>query len=283
MMPILQRAIFREMSVGCKLAAGIFAAILRRFTTLIAAFASYLPVSRVFPGGIMSTAATVITAATATTAATPPQLARSPVEACLSAADLALRTLFAPAHSSRPPEAAQTPTAPLNPAEQQAVASMMRVNHTGEICAQALYSGQALATQDAALRQHLVQAGQEEMDHLAWTEKRLAQLQARPSVFNPLWYVGAFAIGYGAAKLGDDWSLGFVAETELQVGAHLQSHLDRLPSQDAHTRQILQQMQREEVAHREHAIALGARDLPRPIKTAMRAAAKVMTGIVARV
>ena len=133
------------------------------------------------------------------------------------------------------------------------------------------------------LREHLVRAGQEETDHLAWTEKRLAQVQARPSVFNPLWYAGAFAIGYGAAKLGDDWSLGFVAETELQVGAHLQSHLDRLPAEDLHSREILQQMQREELEHRDHAIALGARDLPPAIKGAMRIAAKVMTTIAARV
>lgn len=207
----------------------------------------------------------------------------TPLDAWLSAADLALRTLFAPAHSQRAHAAAQTPLPQLNQTEEKAVASMMRVNHTGEICAQALYSGQALATRDAALREHLVQAGQEEMDHLAWTERRLSQLQSRPSVFNPLWYAGAFAIGYGAAKWGDDWSLGFVAETELQVEAHLQSHVERLPSQDAHTRQILQQMQREEVEHREHAIALGARELPRPVKAAMRAAAKVMTSLVARV
>ena len=204
-------------------------------------------------------------------------------DAWIGVADLALRTVFAPASSARAADAVRTPVPDLNQAEQQAVASMMRVNHTGEVCAQALYSGQALATHNAVLREHLVRAGQEETDHLAWTEKRLAQVQARPSVFNPLWYAGAFAIGYGAAKLGDDWSLGFVAETERQVEAHLQSHIERLPAQDAHSRQILQQMQREEVEHRDHAIALGARALPRPIKTAMRAAAKVMTTLVARV
>lgn len=212
--------------------------------------------------------------------ATPPHIG---LDAWLGAADLALRTVFAPAHSQRPPEAAKTPVPDLTVAEQAAVVSMMRVNHTGEICAQALYSGQALATQDAALRKHLAQAGQEEVDHLAWTEKRLQQLQARPSVFNPLWYAGAFAIGYGAAKLGDDWSLGFVAETELQVEAHLQSHIERLPAHDAHSREILQQMQREEVEHRQHAIDLGARELPAPIKLAMRMAAKVMTSLVAKI
>jgi ubiquinone biosynthesis monooxygenase Coq7 len=205
-----------------------------------------------------------------------------PLDAWLSAADLALRTVFSPAHAQRLPHAAQMPMAQLNPAEAKAVAGMMRVNHTGEICAQALYSGQALATQNVTLRGHLAQAGQEEMDHLAWTQQRLTQLQARPSVFNPLWYAGAFAIGYGAAKLGDDWSLGFVAETERQVEAHLQSHIDGLPAQDAHTRAILQQMQEEEAQHREHAAALGARDLPAPVKLAMRAAAKVMTSLAAR-
>ena len=204
-------------------------------------------------------------------------------DAWIGVADLALRTVFAPASSARAADAVRTPVPDLNQAEQQAVASMMRVNHTGEVCAQALYSGQALATHNAVLREHLVRAGQEETDHLAWTEKRLAQVQARPSVFNPLWYAGAFAIGYGAAKLGDDWSLGFVAETELQVGAHLQSHLDRLPAEDLHSREILQQMQREELEHRDHAIALGARDLPPAIKGAMRIAAKVMTTIAARV
>ena len=204
-------------------------------------------------------------------------------DAWIGVADLALRTVFAPASSARAADAVRTPAPDLNQAEQQAVASMMRVNHTGEVCAQALYSGQALATHNAVLREHLVRAGQEETDHLAWTEKRLAQVQARPSVFNPLWYAGAFAIGYGAAKLGDDWSLGFVAETELQVGAHLQSHLDRLPAEDLHSREILQRMQREELEHRDHAIALGARDLPPAIKGAMRIAAKVMTTIAARV
>ena len=206
-----------------------------------------------------------------------------PLDKWISAADLALRSLFAPAQSQRQADAAQTPRPELSAAEKRAVASMMRVNHTGEICAQALYSGQALATRDPGLFQHLVAAGQEEMDHLAWTERRLADVQSRPSIFNPLWYAGAFAIGYGAAKLGDDWSLGFVAETELQVEEHLQKHIERLPAQDAHSREILQQMQKEEVEHREHAIALGARDLPAPIKTAMRAAAKVMTSIVAKV
>lgn len=204
-------------------------------------------------------------------------------DALIGAADLALRTVFAPPHSQRAAEAQSTPKASLSDQEQAAVVAMMRVNHTGEICAQALYSGQALATQDAELRRHLMLAGQEEVDHLAWTEQRLRDLQARPSVFNPLWYAGAFAIGFGAAKLGDDWSLGFVAETEKQVEAHLQSHIERLPEQDAHSRQILQQMQREEVAHREEAIARGARVLPLPVQGLMRAAAKVMTSIVARV
>ena len=206
------------------------------------------------------------------------------LDAAINAADLALRTLFSPARSER----AWTQTAPLAPdtlsaQEKKQVAALMRVNHTGEICAQALYSGQALATKNESLRTHLVAAGAEEVDHLAWTETRLRDLASRGSVLNPLWYAGAFAIGYGAARLGDDWSLGFVAETEQQVEAHLHSHLERLPAQDATSRAILQQMQAEEARHRDEAIALGARALPAPIKLAMRLAAKVMTSTAARI
>ncbi len=212
-----------------------------------------------------------------------PSSTPQPLGALLGAADLALRTVFAPAQSQRPPEAKNLPLPELSESERRSVAAMMRVNHTGEICAQALYSGQALATQDAGLREHLAAAGQEEVDHLAWTEKRLHSLQSRPSWLNPLWYAGAFAIGYGAAKLGDDWSLGFVAETEKQVEEHLQGHIERLPEQDAHSRAILAQMQREEAEHREDAVRLGARDLPPPIKLGMRMAAKVMTTLAARI
>lgn len=206
------------------------------------------------------------------------------LDAFIGAADLALRTLFSPARSER----AWTQAAPLAPdtlsaQEKKQVAALMRVNHTGEICAQALYSGQALATKNDSLRQHLAAAGAEEVDHLAWTEERLSQLDVRGSLLNPLWYAGAFAIGYGAARLGDDWSLGFVAETEQQVEAHLQSHLGRLPAQDATSRAILQKMQAEEARHRGEAVALGARVLPAPIKLAMRLAAKVMTTTAARI
>ena len=212
---------------------------------------------------------------------TPPLLG---LDAAINAADLALRTLFSPARSERawPQAAALAPDA-LTAQEKKQVAGLMRVNHTGEICAQALYSGQALATKNESLRTHLVAAGAEEVDHLAWTEERLRDLGSRGSVLNPLWYAGAFAIGYGAARLGDDWSLGFVAETEQQVEAHLHSHLKRLPAQDAKSRAILQQMQSEEARHRDEAIALGARILPAPIKLAMRLAAKVMTSTAARI
>jgi len=204
---------------------------------------------------------------------------------CLAAADLALRTVLAPAHSQRAAPTAQESAAGavLSEAEKKQVVALMRVDHAGEICAQALYSGQALATQDAALQAHLARAGQEEVDHLAWTEQRLRELGARPSVLNAFWYAGAFAIGFGAAKLGDDWSLGFVAETEAQVGAHLQGHLDALPVHDARSRAILAQMQAEEVAHRDEALARGARELPEPIKLGMRWAAKVMTATAARI
>ena len=205
-------------------------------------------------------------------------------DALLGAADLALRTLFSPARSDRPWDANAAPMADaLSAQEKSQVAALMRVNHTGEICAQALYSGQALATKNNSLRSHLAAAGTEEVDHLAWTEARLGQLGARGSLLNPLWYAGAFAIGYGAARLGDDWSLGFVAETEQQVEAHLQSHLGRLPAHDTTSRAILQQMQAEEARHRDEAVALGARVLPAPIQLAMRLAAKVMTSTAARI
>ena len=206
------------------------------------------------------------------------------LDAAIYAADLALRTLFSPARTERAwAQATSLEPEVLSVPEKKRVAALMRVNHTGEICAQALYSGQALATKNEALRTHLVTSGAEEVDHLAWTEERLRDLGSRGSVLNPLWYAGAFAIGYGAARLGDDWSLGFVAETEQQVAAHLHSHLERLPAQDATSRAILQQMQTEEARHRDEAIALGARILPAPIKLAMRLAAKVMTTTAARI
>jgi len=155
----------------------------------------------------------------------------------------------------------------------------MRVNHVGEICAQALYTSQALTTRNPALRAHFTQACIEETDHLAWTEQRLAELDSRPSLLNPLWYAGAFGLGLLAGRLGDPVSLGFVVETEHQVGAHLQSHLDRLPAADHASRAIVTQMREDELRHADAAKQAGAMDLPAPVKGLMRAAAKLMTTV----
>lgn len=154
----------------------------------------------------------------------------------------------------------------------------MRVNHVGEICAQALYIAQAAATQDPALRRHFEAAAREENDHLAWTRDRLDELNDRPSLLNPLWYGGAFALGLLAGRLGDKLSLGFVLETERQVEAHLQSHLARLPAGDHASRAIVVQMKHEEAAHANEAQQLGAAELPAPAKALMRISAQLMTG-----
>jgi ubiquinone biosynthesis monooxygenase Coq7 len=159
----------------------------------------------------------------------------------------------------------------------------MRVNHVGEICAQALYQSQALFSRTTSLQQHFRQAAQEELDHLAWTQERLTQLGAHTSHLAPVWWVGAFAWGSLAGAAGDRWSLGFVVETERQVEAHLASHLDRLPAADTASRAIVDQMKREEAEHAEAALAAGAAPLPAPVKGLMRLAAKVMTTVAHRV
>ena len=153
----------------------------------------------------------------------------------------------------------------------------MRVNHVGEICAQALYTAQALATRDPGLRRHFEAAARDETDHLAWTNERLQDLGSRPSLLNPLWYAGAFGLGLVAGRLGDRVSLGFVVETERQVEAHLDSHLERLPADDHASRAIVSQMKADEAQHAAQALAAGAVPLPAPVKGLMRAAAKVMT------
>jgi len=204
----------------------------------------------------------------------------------LIAADSALRTVFASHHASRAnPASHVTPTAsPLSEADRREAAALMRVNHVGEVCAQALYTAQALVAQDPALRAHLLAASAEETDHLAWTEERLRALGDRASWLNPLWYAGAFAIGFAAGKLGGDKvSLGFVVETERQVEAHLQSHLDRLPVDDLASRAIVSQMKADEVRHAVEAQSAGAVELPTPVKGLMRLAAKVMTTVAHRV
>lgn len=159
----------------------------------------------------------------------------------------------------------------------------MRVNHVGEVCAQALYSAQALATKDEHLRQHLLQAAREETDHLAWTHERLQALGARPSLLNPLWFSGAFALGFVAAKVSDRASLGFVVETERQVAEHLQSHLSRLPEEDAASRAVVERMKQDEERHAEEAAHRGALPLPRAAQGLMRFAAKVMTTTAHRI
>ena len=201
-----------------------------------------------------------------------------------SAADTALRTLFATPHASQAcPTLPEGPTE-LSEAEKQQSAGLMRVNHVGEVCAQALYTAQALATQNAALREHFTRASVEETDHLAWTEQRLQELGDRRSWLTPLWYVGAFGIGLAAGKLaGDRVSLGFVVETERQVEAHLQSHLDRLPASDRASRAIVAQMKADEARHAVDAQKAGGVELPAPVKSVMRLAAQVMTTVAHRI
>jgi ubiquinone biosynthesis monooxygenase Coq7 len=206
------------------------------------------------------------------------------LNALILAADSALRTLWAEPRASRPTPQAATAELVMSDAERREAAALMRVNHVGEVCAQALYTGQALACQDQGLRAQLSEASREETDHLAWTKQRLDDLNDRPSLLNPLWYAGAFAIGYAAGKLGGDKvSLGFVVETERQVEAHLQSHMDRLPAADIASRAIVAQMKADEIAHAQMAQKAGAVELPGAVKALMQTAAKVMTTVAHRV
>lgn len=211
--------------------------------------------------------------------AMPTPAAASPLDRAITAADNALRTLSGASVASRPrPAPPESPAdAPLAPAQQHLSGALMRVNHVGEVCAQALYNAQALATRDPALRRQFERASREETDHLAWTQQRLRELGARPSVLNPLWYAGAFGIGWLAGKTSDALSLGFVVETERQVERHLQGHLERLPAQDAASRAIVTQMKDDEARHALQAEQAGAMALPVPVRWLMRAAAKVMT------
>lgn len=191
--------------------------------------------------------------------------------------DKALRTVFAPAATLRPVPGHDLPETELSDAEKRHAAALMRVNHVGEVCAQALYQGQALISRDASIKEALAQAAWEEVEHLAWTEQRISELGGRKSLLNPLWYAGALGIGIVAGKLGDDWNLGFLAETEHQVESHLASHLEKLPQTDRKSWQIVEQMKQDEIRHAQMAVKLGARDLPMPVKLAMKASAKLMT------
>lgn len=197
--------------------------------------------------------------------------------------DKALRTVFASARTVRPRPGLELPEVALSTEEQGLAASLMRVNHCGEICAQALYQGQAIMSRDDGSRRALEQAALEETEHLAWTEQRIAELGGRKSLLNPVWYGGSLAIGLLAGAFGDRWNLGFLAETERQVEAHLSSHLDRLPVEDRRSRAIVEQMKDDEVNHANTAVALGAHELPQPIKAAMKAASKVMTSVAHRI
>lgn len=200
------------------------------------------------------------------------------------ATDSALRTLWAEPRASRASPASGVTELQLTENERRLAGALMRINHVGEVCAQALYTGQALACKDPALRAQLAEASREETDHLAWTQQRLNDLNDRPSLLNPLWYAGAFAIGFAAGKLGGDQvSLGFVVETERQVEAHLQSHMDLLPAADTASRAIVSQMKADEIAHAQMAMKAGAVELPAPVKALMQAAAKVMTTVAHRV
>lgn len=191
--------------------------------------------------------------------------------------DRALRTLFAPATTSREVPGSGAPEAALSDEEKAHAGALMRINHVGEVCAQALYQGQALTCRDPQLRLALEQAAGEETEHLAWTERRLAELGERTSLLNPLWYLGALTIGTAAGTLGDPWSLGFLAETERQVEAHLDGHLRELPMQDIRSRAIVEQMRSDEMAHAETAVRLGARELPTVVRLVMKLASLTMT------
>jgi ubiquinone biosynthesis monooxygenase Coq7 len=211
-------------------------------------------------------------------------MARGPhLDTFISAADRALRALLAPPAAGRPvpTPARKSPSPPddaaLTPDERRESAALMRVNHAGEVAAQALYHAQALFARDPNVREFMLHAAREETDHLAWCETRLKELGARPSVFNPLWYAGSFGIGAVAALLGDKASLGFVAETERQVEGHLKSHLERLPTDDQRSRAIVEAMCHDEVGHGRQAESAGAANLPGPVRELMRRTARVMT------
>jgi 3-demethoxyubiquinol 3-hydroxylase len=191
--------------------------------------------------------------------------------------DTGLRTVFASAQPARPRPDATIDDVALDDAQKRQAAALMRVNHVGEVCAQALYSGQAMTSQSPHVVSALQHAANEETDHLAWCEARINELGGRKSLLNPVWYAGSFALGAVAGALNDKWNLGFLAETENQVSAHLQNHLSQLSEADIKTRTIVSKMQQDEAAHALEANQLGASELPAPIKTGMKIASKVMT------
>jgi ubiquinone biosynthesis monooxygenase Coq7 len=209
--------------------------------------------------------------------------ALTPFDRLAVEAQRALETVLGSPPAVRANPAAGEADVVLDEGERRHAAGLMRINHVGEICAQALYCGQAAVARDAATREHLLAAAQEETDHLAWCGDRLRELESRPSLLNPLWYAGSFAIGALAGLRGDGWNLGFVVETERQVEAHIDEHLASLPPEDGRSRAILEVMKADEARHADEAEAAGARVLPVPVPTLMAAASKVMKAIAYRI
>jgi len=206
-----------------------------------------------------------------------------PLDRLIGTFDAALRTVAGVHQARRETPAATVTEGDLSSGERADAAALMRVNHVGEVCAQALYQGQALTARDPGTRASLEQAAREEEDHLAWSADRVRELGGRLSVLNPVWYAGSLAMGIAAGALGDRWNLAFLAETERQVEEHLAEHLAQLPVGDSRTRAVVGQMREEEAAHRATAIALGAAEMPAPVRLAMRAMAKLMTTVAYRV
>ena len=207
----------------------------------------------------------------------------SPFDRLLSGLERAMEAVAGSPEPARRSPGDAVPDAPLDDAERRHAAGLMRINHVGEVCAQALYVGQAALARTAETCEHLMHAAQEETDHLAWCAERLKQLDSRPSLLNPLWYAGSYAIGVAAAAVGDPISLGFVVETERQVEAHLAEHLERLPVQDDRSRAILRQMQADEIRHADAAQARGGIDLPWPLPGLMHAASTLMKAVAYRI
>lgn len=206
----------------------------------------------------------------------------SPLDRLIIEAQHALGTSLGKAFAERPNPAGELRDPALEEGERRHAAGLMRINHTGEVCAQALYLGQAVVARDEATRAHLQHAAQEEADHLAWCADRLQELDSRPSLFNPLWYAGSYAIGLAAGLRGDGWNLGFVVETERQVEAHLEEHLETLPPGDERSRAILRTMKDDEARHADNALAAGARTLPQPIPRLMALTSRVMKAVAYR-
>jgi len=207
----------------------------------------------------------------------------SPLDRLLAGCERALEAIAGSPQAHRRSPAAGLAEAELDDAERRHAAGLMRINHTGEVCAQALYFGQAVLARDAGNRQHLLHAAAEETDHLAWCAQRLQQLHSRPSLLNPLWYAGSYAIGAAAALAGDPVSLGFVVETERQVEAHLAEHLEKLPAQDERSRAVLTLMQADEIRHAQAAQQRGGIELPFPLPQLMHASSMVMKAVAYRV